>query len=236
MNLFYATPDEILGDVIHIQGQESVHITKVLRHKEGDEIYVTDGEGNRYHCIVDTISKKSVSLSVLDKRFIETGNVAVSVAIGLIKKRDRLEFAVEKITELGASEVIVYAGDHSEKTSLRLDRIESAVLSAMKQSLRCSLPEVRYYQTTDQMLEELSEESSIVIGDETDEQNSVAAVKRQLSETSKHTLIIGPEGGFSERERALFKKKGALACSLGQYRLRTETAAIVLSDRFIETA
>lgn len=236
MNLFYAPPENIHEDSIHIEGQESIHIAKVLRHKTGDEVFVTDGEGYRYHCIIDSISMKSVSLFVQSKEFIEHGNPAVSVAIGLIKKRDRLEFAVEKITELGAREIIVYVGDHSEKSSFRLDRIESAVLSAMKQSLRCTLPKVHSYQSTDELLEKLSKESAIIVGDETEVKNTVAAIRKQIPEMTPRTLIVGSEGGFSERERGLFKKYGAYVCSLGQYRLRTESAAIVMTDRFIDTA
>jgi 16S rRNA (uracil1498-N3)-methyltransferase len=236
MNLFYASRDNILGDTIHIEGQESIHIAKVLRHKTGDEVYVTDGEGYRYHCIIDTISKRSVSLSVQSTTFIEPGNIAVSVAIGLIKKRDRLEFAAEKITELGAGKIFIYVGDHSEKSSLRLDRIESTVLSAMKQSLRYTLPKVHSYQSIDKLLEKLSNEGAIIVGDETEVTNTVAAIRKQIPERTPCTLIIGPEGGFSERERALFKKHGAYVCSLGRYRLRTETAAIVMTDRFIDTA
>lgn len=236
MNLFYANPAAILGDSIHIDGQEFIHIAKVLRHNIGDEINVTDGKGNRYQCTIDAISKKSVSLSVQKKMFIKPNEKAVSVAIGLIKKRDRLEFAVEKITELGAREIHIYVGVHSEKSSLRLDRIESTALSAMKQSLRYTLPKVYYHQSTAKLFEDISKNGPIIVGDETEEKNTIAAVKKIITDNSGITLIIGPEGGYSEQERDLFEKYNAQKCSLGDHRLRTETAAIVMTDRFIQSA
>src|SRR6056297_362701 len=236
MNLFYANPEDILGDSIRIDGQESIHITKVLRHSVGDEIFVTDGIGYRYHCVIETISKKSVSLSVQKKSFIKPNEQAVSVAIGLIKKRDRLEFAVEKITELGAREIFIYVGDHSEKSSLRLDRIESSVISAMKQSLRCTLPKVHYHQSMANLLEKISGNGPIIVGDETEDEGSTVKAKNIAANSREFTLIIGPEGGFSEKERELFIKVNANTCSLGSHRLRTETAAIVMTDRFIQSA
>jgi 16S rRNA (uracil1498-N3)-methyltransferase len=233
MNLFYAKPEAVLGDSILIEGQESIHIVKVLRHKVGDAVYVTDGVGHRYDCTIKEVSKKSVSLFVENKVFIEPDDPSVSVAIGLIKKRDRLEFAVEKITELGAREIFIYVGDHSEKSSLRLDRIESSVISAMKQSLRYTLPKVHYYQSMANLLEKISGNGPIIVGDETEEEGSAVKAKNIAANSREFTLIIGPEGGFSEKERDLFKKVNASTCSLGSHRLRTETAAIVMTDRFI---
>jgi len=236
MNLFYAKPEDVIGDSILIEGQESIHIVKVLRHKVGDTVYVTDGDGHRYDCTIKEVSKKSVSLSVENKVFIEPDEPSVSVAIGLIKKRDRLEFAVEKITELGAREIFIYVGDHSEKSSLRLDRIESSVISAMKQSLRCTLPKVHYHQSMANLLEKISGNGPIIVGDETEDEGSTVKAKNIAANSREFTLIIGPEGGFSEKERELFIKVNANTCSLGSHRLRTETAAIVMTDRFIQSA
>lgn len=232
MNLFYAEPKAIQGDSIIIEGQESIHITKVLRHEIGDEVYVTDGKGYRYNCKIGSISKKTVTLHIQKSMFFEPSESLVSVAIGLIKKRDRLEFAVEKITELGAEGIIIFVGDHSEKTSLRIDRIESTVLSAMKQSLRYRLPEVRFFKSAKKLLEEISGAGTIIVGDETVEQNTLESVKKKIPDSDVATLIIGPEGGFSQKERDLFKKYNAKTCSLGRHRLRTETAAIVMTDRY----
>lgn len=232
MNLFYAGPKAIQGDSIIIEGQESIHIAKVLRYAVGDEVYVTDGKGYRYRCKIGSVSKKTVTLDIQERSFFEPSTFPVSVAIGLIKKRDRLEFAVEKITELGADEIIIFAGDHSEKSSLRIDRIESAVLSAMKQSLRYWLPEVRFFKSAEKLLEETHGADAIIIGDETEEKNTLESLKKRIPDGGRALLVIGPEGGFSQNERTLFKKFNAYRCSLGVHRLRTETAAIVMTDRY----
>lgn len=215
-----------------IEDQESVHLTKVLRYTTGDEVYVTDGRGYRYRCEIERISRREVTLTILEKAFFKPDDPVVSVAIGLIKKRDRLEFAAEKITELGAGKIYVFTGDHSEKSSLRLDRIENSVLSAMKQSLRFTLPEVQFFKSTEELLKKASLTGGIIVGDETESKNTMESAKKMVSGGGDVTLVIGPEGGFSEKESALFNKYNAYRCSLGANRLRTETAAIVMTDRY----
>lgn len=231
MNLFYADPSDINDNKIEISGQEAHHISKVLRYNIGDSIFVTDGIGFRYACKIDTISKGGVTALVKKTEFEERPNALITIAIGMIKKRDRLEFAVEKCTELGVNEIVLFKADHSEKTTVREDRIFNTVLSAMKQSLRVYLPGVQYFNTTDQMLSEIDKSYQIVIGDEEADKNSTDLIENGKN----YFIIIGPEGGFSERERQMISKQSALRYSLGEKRLRTETAAVVMTDQFIRT-
>lgn len=228
MNLFYAPPANIHGDRIKIEGQEAVHIARVLRYQAGDSIYVTDGQGRRYSCTIDHISKQDVRLSIDQSAFEEKEIPGVTIAIGVTKKRDRLEFAVEKVTELGADEIVLFNADHSEKTNLRKDRIFNTVLSAMKQSLRVYLPKISYYASTEELLYNIPESIQIILADEATDESSVDITNKKAG----YYLIVGPEGGFSEKERRLFSSKKPVHYSLGTHRLRTETAAIIVTDHF----
>jgi len=227
MNIFYSPANLITPKLIKLTGQEAKHATKVLRIRPGDEIHVTDGAGNLYLCNVSEIQKNDVICNILDTKSEERKSPFVTLVVGLIKKRDRLEFAVEKSVELGADEIVVFRGDHSEKGNVRLDRLESTVLSAMKQSLRVFLPNVRFTKNLADVIESKAESTTLVYADETTDKGD-----SQNRLDNKLMLVVGPEGGFSESERSILKNKGGIPYSLGDKRLRTETAAITITDRY----
>lgn len=227
MNLFYAHPEDIAVPVIKLKGQESKHASKVLRYRMGDEIVITDGEGNLYHCKISSIGQDDLTAEVQNSNFQHRPKPYVTLVLGLIKKRDRLEFAIEKCVELGADRIVVFKGDHSEKQNVREDRIFNTALSAMKQSLRVYLPEIKISNSLIKAFEDIPEIGTIICADETKNGHDT----KPKSDKS-FTLIIGPEGGFSVNERELIKKLEAVTYSLGEKRLRTETAAISMVDRF----
>ncbi|MDZ7756905.1 RsmE family RNA methyltransferase [Rhodohalobacter sp.] len=227
MNIFYSPTSSITPNSLKLTGQEAKHATKVLRVRVGDQIHVTDGAGQLYHCEVADIQKSDVICNILDTNTEKRKSPYVTLVIGLIKKRDRLEFAVEKSVELGVDEIIVFRGDHSEKGNVRLDRLESTVLSAMKQSLRVFLPQVSFVENLSDAVDAREESTSLIYADETFNERGLES---RLN--NKLMLIVGPEGGFSESERNLMKKLGGIPYSLGEKRLRTETAAVSITDRY----
>jgi 16S rRNA (uracil1498-N3)-methyltransferase len=129
--------------------------------------------------------------------------------------------------ELGVDEIIVFRGDHSEKGNVRLDRLESTALSAMKQSLRVFLPKVSFAESLADVIESYEQAGAIIYADETLEQKV-----SQSHLDSNLMLVVGPEGGFSESERNVLKNRGGVPYSLGDKRLRTETAAVTVTDRY----
>lgn len=227
MNLFYASTKDIIQTDITIRDQEAIHITKVLRFKTGDEVYVTDGIGNLYLCEIKFIQKSSVDLIIVDKKSEVRSVPYITLCIGNIKKRDRLEFAVEKATELGVDRLIIFRGDHSQKEKIRKDRIESTVLSAMKQSVRLFLPEIIFEDSLKRVLEHQKDGELILMADETTD----SGLNVYQDEPSLF-MIVGPEGGFSQKERQVLKECNAHQISLGDKRLRSETAAMIMVDRF----
>ena len=229
MNLFYTPPENIQLPDIYISGQEAVHISKVLRYSAGDSLHVTDGEGRKFSGTINQISKNNVKVKS-EKVVIEERNKPYLIlCIGLIKKRDRLEFAIEKATELGVDEIVIFRGERSQKQNVRFDRLQSTALSAMKQSLRLYLPKIGMVSSLKIIFEQKKEKSqTLIVADEMSGENSNSSNEND----ENLLLIVGPEGGFSDNERSLLKNYSAIPYSLGNKRLRTETAAILMADRF----
>ncbi|MBO6621694.1 MAG: 16S rRNA (uracil(1498)-N(3))-methyltransferase [Balneola sp.] len=230
MNFFYAPPENWKDDrsEVEITGQEAIHISKVLRNKVGDQAFVVDGIGNRSKCEITDISKKSVQLKVLETNSQNEPTTKKVMAFGAIKKRDRLEFAIEKAVELDVWEICVFDADHSERSRLNEDRLHTQIVSAFKQSGRFYLPKLVIKRSLDEVLEQYKEHSILMayLGDEE------AESPNQLTD-SENLLLVGPEGGFSKREADFAKSNGAQFFTLGKNRLRAETAVVAFLSQFL---
>ena len=221
MKLFFG---EIIPE-IKINEDEQQHILKVLRMKNGDEIYLTDGKGNAAKGNL-IIEGKKVSLENAEILPFEPENSSrLHIAIAPTKNIDRIEFFLEKAIEMGVSEVSFLQTDHSERKNLNFERLQKQAIAASKQSLRFHFPTLNDLQKLSEFL------------DNNDLDNCVVAhcnenfKRKTLSEISRENLsiLIGPEGDFSEREIKLLQEKKIVAVSLGNRRLRTETAGIFVA-------
>ncbi|MEP0005601.1 MAG: RsmE family RNA methyltransferase [Balneola sp.] len=230
MNFFYAPPENWKDDrsEVEITDQEAIHISKVLRNEVGDQVFVVDGIGNRSRCAITDISKKSVRLKVLETNSQNEPTTKKVMAFGAIKKRDRLEFAIEKAVELDAWEICVFDADHSERSRLNEERLHTQIVSAFKQSGRFYLPKLVIKRSLDEVVEQYKEHSILMayLGDEE------AGTPNQLTDF-ENLLLVGPEGGFSKREADLAKSKGAQFVTLGKNRLRAETAVVAFLSQFL---
>jgi 16S rRNA (uracil1498-N3)-methyltransferase len=230
MNFFYAPPENWKNDrsEVEITDQEAIHISKVLRNKVGDQVYVVDGIGNQSKCEITDISKKSVQLKVLETSSQEEPTTKKVMAFGAIKKRDRLEFAIEKAVELDAWEICVFDADHSERSRLNEERLQTQIVSAFKQSGRFFLPKLVIKRSLDEVLEQYKEHSILMayLGEEE------ADIPSELK-VSENLLLVGPEGGFSKREAELAKSNGAQYITLGKNRLRAETAVVAFLSYYL---
>ena len=221
MKLFFGE----INPEIKINEDEQQHILKVLRMKNGDEIYLTDGKGNAAKGNL-IIEGKKVSLENVEILPFENKNSSgLHIAIAPTKSIDRIEFFLEKAIEMGVSEVSFLQTDHSERKNLNFERLQKQAIAASKQSLRFHFP----------ILNDLQKLSEFL--DKNDLDNCVVAhcnenfKRKTLSEISRENLsiLIGPEGDFSEREIKLLQEKNIVAVSLGNRRLRTETAGIFVA-------
>lgn len=227
MNIFYCPPSQINGKIAEFDKDETRHITRVLRHREGDNIRFVDGRGGRYEGKISRILHNAVQAEVTERKLIPPANPRLVLGLGIIRKRDRLEFAVEKATELGADEICLFRSEHTVKENVRMDRLEMTALSAMKQCLRAWLPEVRLFKTFEDLLDGYEDAACIAAHEKSD-----VGKPANLPAEGDILLLVGPEGGFSDSEIEEVQKRGGQIISLGDYRLRTETAALVLLSRF----
>lgn len=237
---------------LHLEGDEAKHALKVLRLREGDACLVTDGKGFQARCSVGDVYQSALTLRVDEIMEVQPRSPEITIALGLLKKRDRIEWALEKSTELGASGLWLVHMDHSERSVVKLERAQAVVESALKQSKGAFMPDLRTFQSLDDVLKPdwLAAFDRVVLADETVTDAGLGGKKtandagvdskgmNRHSTTSSPVnpsrilVIIGPEGGISARERELL---GSFATdpisrmetiSLGSNRLRAETALV----------
>jgi 16S rRNA (uracil1498-N3)-methyltransferase len=221
LNVFYAPPQQIQGEVVCLTDQEAHHALHVLRIKTGQTLWVTDGMGHRYETRVERVDKSNAWLQIHSR--IETPPRALPIlAVGMIKQRDRLEWMVEKSVELGVSRLILMHTHHSERTSVREDRIRQIQISAMKQCLSNWLPALEVGLSFEDLLDRYPDHQRLIAHEKATQVISA----EQVGALSEVVLCIGPEGGFSDREIELAEIRKAQTWWLGPHRLRAETAAI----------
>jgi 16S rRNA (uracil1498-N3)-methyltransferase len=228
LNVFYVPSDHVVGDQIRLPEDEARHATQVLRIKPGEIVWVTDGCGNRYESHVLSIGKRSLELKIINRHFSPREPLPV-LAVGMIKSRERLEWLIEKSVELGVSKLILMQTERSERTHVREDRLRAIQVSAMKQCLTSWLPELVTGVSFEAVLDEgkLAHQPVYIAHEKASSES-----KMLHTETSAAPLLlVGPEGGFSDREVQLALDAGATMVSLGPRRLRAETAALAVLSR-----
>lgn len=223
MHLFY-TPD-IAAEIYTLPEEESKHAVKVLRLEEGETVQLIDGRGGFYNAVIADAHPKRTQLQVVQK----TDNYGkrsfyIHIAVAPTKNIDRLEWFVEKAVEIGIDEISFLLCDHSERKVLKLDRLEKIAISAMKQSYKAYLPKLNELVPFKSFVHNTNPEETFIAHLEEDARLSL---KQSFKPNSSTCILIGPEGDFSAAEIALAKEAGIRAVTLGQSRLRTETAALV---------
>lgn len=215
----------IEGNSAQLTGEECQHFTKVLRGKTGQEINITDGKGKMAKGMVSQINSKTVEidLSEIQEDF-EKRPYKIHIAIAPTKNMDRMEFFLEKATEIGIDEITFLKSFHSERKNINLERCTKIVHSAVKQSLKAYIPTVNdWVKFTDFIKENQSEVKLIAHCDENFDRQEF---KKIIQPNQNYLILIGPEGDFSKEEIELAYQNGFAGISLGTQRLRTETAAL----------
>ena len=203
----------------------SRHVVQVLRMTKGEKLNLTDGKGNLITAEIADAHKKHCSVKIIDSLFTTNGLRKVTIAISLLKNTSRFEWFLEKATEIGVSAIVPLICERTEKQKFRYDRMKGICISAMLQSQQTWLP----------LLHEPKQFSHLAIEQFDDQQKFIAhceeaSIKKQLStfQPFNHsTILIGPEGDFSKEEIEFALQKSFIPVSLGETRLRTETAGIV---------
>jgi len=225
MELFYS-PDEG-STLITLGEEESGHCVRVLRHKEGDEIFITDGRGRLSRARIVSAAPKSVEAEVIgtEENF-GTHPYKLTMAVCPTKNLDRYEWFVEKAVEIGVDKIVPVIGDRSERKVIKTDRLQRLILSATKQSLKGVVPAVCESESVKNFILSAEEDVKLICYCFEGQKLSVKEALAGMEEGSSVAILIGPEGDFSPEEVRLALEKGFKPVHLGTSRLRTETAAI----------
>lgn len=223
MHLFY-TPD-LSGKIYTLNESESKHCIKVLRLSVNDQVQLIDGKGGFYTAQISEANPKRCSVEII-KEVKEFGkrNHYLHIAIAPTKNNDRFEWFLEKATEIGIDEITPIICEHSERKVIKPERLEKIIISAVKQSIKAYKPKLNNiisYQ--DFIASEFQGDKFIAHCEE----NEKAALKTTYKQGNSALVLIGPEGDFDPNEIALAKENNFQEISLGESRLRTETAGVV---------
>ncbi len=195
----------------------------------GDQLQIIDGNGGIYTCeIIDAHYKRCQVKIVSETQEFQKRDYYIHIAIAPTKNLDRIEWFVEKCIEIGVDEISFLKCQHSERKIIKLDRIEKIAVSAMKQSLKAYLPKLNELITFKEFVSNNTQSSKMIAHLEESERNSIQSLKHSQAD---YCILIGPEGDFSPEEIALAYQYNFKPITLGNSRLRTETAGIVACNR-----
>lgn len=218
---------DIKNGITSLPEEESKHLVKVLRKQEGDQFYIVDGQGSLYHVEITTASPKRCEVRILStKENYNKRKNYLHIAIAPTKNIDRLEWFLEKATEIGIEEITPILCEHSERKVIKEDRLEKVIISAMKQSQQAFLPKLNSLTKFSDFIKQfntLTHQQLFIAHCEDKEKHNL----KNQSTTTNAVVLIGPEGDFSTSEIEMALKNNFKPISLGETRLRTETAGIV---------
>lgn len=226
MQLFFQEDISASTDKFELGPEESNHLLRVLRRATGDMLYVTNGKGLLFTCRINEINNKKAVLAVTEQKEQAQAPFHLHLAIAPVKNQDRMEWMLEKITEIGIQEITLLNTRHTEKTFLKMDRLEKKIISACKQSLHIWKPRLNAIRDFDDFVRDnefAGLEKYIAYLDKGNQKHLFQLAKPSGS----YVVLIGPEGDFSPQEIQLSLTAEFKPCSLGTSRLRTETAGLV---------
>ena len=228
---FYKEDINANSTVVVLDEDTSKHIVQVLRMQNGEQLQLTNGKGHLFTADIKDDNRKKCIVTIIKKSEIGNHKSKITIAISLLKNTTRFEWFLEKATEIGVTEIIPLICERTEKTTFKMERMKSILVSAMLQSQQCWLPVLhepvkftKLWQSS-KTLPKLDEYQQKFIA------HCIDTAKRNLADLNNNSLsskiiLIGPEGDFTTDEIELALQNHFSAVSLGETRLRTETAGI----------
>jgi 16S rRNA (uracil1498-N3)-methyltransferase len=223
--LFYKENTDDTYSLLTLDEETSKHVVQVLRMGRGELLRITDGKGRLLTAEIVKDHKKHCEVKIIDSTFTEYPVRKISIAISLLKNASRFEWFLEKATEIGIREIIPMICERTEKQHFRYDRMKNICISAMLQSQQVWMPKLPQPIKFNSLFENLQYQQRLIA-------HCIEGEKRNLSATMEPTadstlILIGPEGDFTSEEVALAGQNEFRPVSLGETRLRAETAAVV---------
>lgn len=212
-------------DVI-LDEDTSKHVVQVLRMQKGEQLQLTDGKGNLYVATITEDHKKKTVVHIESNTYQQPSQQKITIAISLLKNTSRFEWFLEKATEIGVTEIVPLLCTRTEKEHFRYDRMQSILVSAMLQSQQVWLPELHEpIQFDNLVIRQFDNTNKLIAHCEEDYKQSINNCR--IVELSNYLILIGPTGDFTKEEITLARQQGFQPVTLGDTRLRTETAGIV---------
>ncbi len=223
MHIFLISPP---GDekTVRLEEEENHHATKVLRCKVGDEVILLDGVGKLYYAKFKTLSSRNSELDVLSIENLPKLPYQLHMAVAPTKMMDRFEWFLEKATEIGVSEITPIITERTERSVVKMARMQKVVLAAVKQSKQAFFPKINEAVSFKEFIKSQTSSNKFIAHClDTPKKHLIKSVNTQ----SDNLILIGPEGDFTPNEIEKALELGYIAVSLGESRLRAETAAVV---------
>ena len=223
---FYSNDITAGQNTILLNEETSKHIVQVLRMQNGEQLQLTDGKGNLFTTEIINNNKRSCEVAVLTTDHRPQITRKISIAISLVKNASRFEWFLEKATEIGVTEIIPLICTRTEKQHFRYDRMKTIIVSAMLQSQQVWLPVLHEpVKFANEQIVKFANEQKLIAHCENEKKTPLGHL--QTSKFANMLICIGPEGDFTKEEIELSLKNDFIPVSLGNTRLRTETAGIV---------
>ena len=228
MEIFWT--EDIAGGICRLGEEESAHCVRVLRHRAGDRINIIDGHGTMYECTLVADSPKGAEARIEQAHQNWGGHpYDLTMAVCPTKNIDRYEWFAEKATEFGVDRIVPVIGEHSERKILKQERMNRILLSATKQSLKASIPELSDTTSVREFIESTTGTEALKLiaycFEDGQERTSIREVLEK-NDAKEVIVLIGPEGDFSREEADAAVAAGYVPVHVGESRLRTETAAL----------
>ena len=224
MQLFYNSEIKSGDKTFTFDKEESKHIIKVLRKQEGHKIHITNGLGYLFVSEIILGLEKKCEVKIVEESFFKPTTFYTHIAVAPTKMHDRIEWFLEKATEIGIHEITPIICEHSERKIFKTDRAEKIIQAATKQSNQYYLPKINEAISFSEFIKKNhSGQTFIAHCEETDKKS----FQKELRKEEKVTILIGPEGDFSTKEINLAVENNFIPVTLGTTRFRTETAALV---------
>ncbi len=228
MHLFYNPNINTNEEYFTFNKIESKHIIKVLRKQEGDTVCITNGKGFLFESIIINSNEKKCQVAIKSfQKKIESLNYNLHIAIAPTKNIQRLEWFLEKATEIGITEITPILCKRSERKIIKKERLEKVLISAMKQSLKYTLPKLNEMVSFSEFIKTNQSKNNFIAHCIDNEKHSLKQALQLIKPKENITILIGPEGDFTLTEITFALDNKFKAVSLGNSRLRTETAGIV---------
>ena len=224
MQLFYNPNINETTETFSFDKEESKHIIKVLRKKDSDILFVTNGLGFLFKTEITLASDNKCTVKIISFEKSVMPKFKLHLVVAPTKMNDRFEWFLEKATEIGIHEITPIICDRSERKVINTERFDKIILTAMKQSNVLFLPKLNNAISFKDFLKQKQEGVNFIAHCEETDKKSLKSV---LKPNENVTILIGPEGDFTEKEIELALDSNYIPVSLGNTRLRTETAAIV---------